>query len=207
MKTGTFEQSISLTTISVRSSSPNLSGFYLSWGDCVWLPFMYTLQSHYLVRNPIDLTLPYLLLVCIIGHAGYYVFRATNYQKDIVRRTKGDCKIWGSPAKFIKTGLIYLLIVSEYETSDGEKHSSILLLSGFWGVSRHFNYVGDLLISLAMCMTCGGDHLLPYFYIIYMIILLLTRINRDHDRCMGKYGKYWEQYCKEVPYALIPYVY
>lgn len=168
---------------------------------------MYTLQSHYLVRNPIDLTLPYLLLVCIIGHAGYYVFRATNYQKDIVRRTKGDCKIWGSPAKFIKTGLIYLLIVSEYETSDGEKHSSILLLSGFWGVSRHFNYVGDLLISLAMCMTCGGDHLLPYFYIIYMIILLLTRINRDHDRCMGKYGKYWEQYCKEVPYALIPYVY
>lgn len=71
----------------------------------VWLPFMYTLQSHYLVRNPIDLSLPYLILVSVIGHAGYYVFRATNHQKDIVRRTNGDCKIWGKPVRFIRTGL------------------------------------------------------------------------------------------------------
>jgi hypothetical protein len=26
---------------------------------------------------------------------------------------------------------------------------------------RHFNYLGDLLLSLSMCMTCGFDHTLP----------------------------------------------
>ncbi len=61
-------------------------------------------------------------------------------------------------------------------------------------------------MSLAMCMTCGFDHVLPYFYIVYMTILLVGRIYRDHDRCRGKYGKYWDDYCKKVPYKLIPYV-
>ncbi|KAJ3389883.1 hypothetical protein HDU92_000828 [Lobulomyces angularis] len=173
-------------------------GFYLSWGDCVWLPFMYTLQSHYLVRNPIDLSWEYFSLVFFIGHFGYYVFRATNWQKDVVRRTNGDCLIWGKKAKVIRT---------KFETSDGKIHESLLLLSGFWGVSRHFNYVGDLLISLAMCLTCGFAHLLPYFYVIYMTILLVARINRDHHRCLGKYGKYWEEYCRAVPYKLIPFVF
>ncbi|KAJ3181888.1 hypothetical protein HDU85_003403 [Gaertneriomyces sp. JEL0708] len=173
-------------------------GFYLSWGDSVWLPFMYTLQSHYLVRNPVDMNWAYFALVLFIGLSGYYIFRAVNHQKDIVRRTNGECQIWGKPAKVIRT---------EYTTSDGKKHSSLLLCSGFWGVSRHFNYVGDLLISAAMCLTCGFEHLLPYFYIIYMTILLVGRISRDQERCQGKYGKYWDEYCKVVKWKLLPYVY
>ncbi|RKO92268.1 ergosterol biosynthesis ERG4/ERG24, partial [Blyttiomyces helicus] len=134
-------------------------GFYLSWGDTVWLPFMYTLQSHYLVRNPIDLSWPYFAFVFSVGMSGYYIFRAVNNQKDIVRLTDGKCNIWGRPAKVIRT---------EFKTSNGETHRSLLLISGFWGLSRHFNYVGDLLISSAMCLTCGFTHLLPYFYIIFM---------------------------------------
>ncbi|KAI9098107.1 ergosterol biosynthesis ERG4/ERG24 [Phlyctochytrium arcticum] len=172
-------------------------GFYLSWGDSVWLPFMYTLQSHYLVRNPIDLNTPYFLAVLAMSLVGYYIFRKVNNQKDLVRRTNGDCKIWGKPAKVIRT---------EFITSDGKKHESLLLCSGFWGLSRHFNYVGDLLISLAACMACGFDHLLPYFYIIYMSILLGQRVMRDQERCKGKYGKYWDEYCRVVPWKLLPYI-
>ncbi|KAJ3214331.1 mannose-ethanolamine phosphotransferase gpi13 [Dinochytrium kinnereticum] len=163
----------------------------LAWGDSVWLPWMYTLQSHFLVRHPLDLSWPFFSLVLGVGLLGYYIFRAVNNQKDIVRRTDGKCNIWGRPAKVIRT---------EFETSDGKIHRSLLLTSGFWGVSRHFNYVGDLLISLAMCMTCGFGYLLPYFYIIYMTILLVHRIARDDARCRGKYGKFWDQYCKAVPY-------
>lgn len=74
----------------------------------------------------------------------------------------------------------------------------------FIGISRHFNYVGDLLISLAMCLTCGFNHILPYFYIIYMIILLIHRIWRDDARCKGKYGKYWDDYGKVVKWKLLP---
>ena len=75
------------------------------------------------------------------------------------------------------------------------------------GLSRHFNYVGDLLLSLAMCLSCGWTHILPYFYIIYMTILLVQRIGRDDERCRGKYGKYWDQYCNVVRYKLIPFVF
>ncbi|TPX65657.1 hypothetical protein SpCBS45565_g05041 [Spizellomyces sp. 'palustris'] len=173
-------------------------GFYLSWGDSVWLPFMYTLQSHFLVRHPIDMSWSWFIFVLALGLSGYYIFRAVNNQKDIVRRTNGYCKIWGHDAKVIRT---------EFITSDGQKHKSLLLCSGFWGLSRHFNYVGDLLISSAMCFTCGFQYLLPHFYIIYMTILLLQRIQRDQERCKGKYGKYWDEYCKAVPYKLIPGIY
>ncbi|KAJ3054573.1 hypothetical protein HK097_001406 [Rhizophlyctis rosea] len=173
-------------------------GFYLSWGDSVWLPFMYTLQSHFLVRHPIDLSWPYFFFVFGLGMWGYYIFRAVNNQKDLVRRTDGDCKIWGKKAEVIRTSFV---------TSDGKEHKSLLLVSGFWGLSRHFNYVGDLAISTAMCLTCGFGYLLPYFYITFMTILLVGRVQRDQDRCFGKYGKYWEEYCRRVPYKLIPYVY
>ena len=31
-------------------------GFYLAWGDLVWLPLMYTLQGFYLVFHPVQLS-------------------------------------------------------------------------------------------------------------------------------------------------------
>ncbi|CAG8542957.1 4913_t:CDS:2 [Paraglomus occultum] len=99
-------------------------GFYLAWGDTVWLPWMYTLQSHYLVRNPVDLSTPYFLFVLAMGFSGYYIFRAVNHQKDYVRRADGNCKVWGKPATFIRTKFI---------TSDGTEHSSTLITCGYWG--------------------------------------------------------------------------
>ena len=53
-------------------------------------------------------------------------------------------------------------------------------------------------------MCCGFDHLLPYFYIIYMTILLVHRIYRDEDRMKAKYGADFEKYKKVVPYRLVP---
>ena len=58
--------------------------------------------------------------------------------------------------------------------------------------------------SLAYCMCCGCDHLLPYFYVIYMTILLVHRIYRDEDRMKAKYGEDFEKYKKVVPYRLVP---
>lgn len=84
----------------------------------------YTLQSHYLLRNTVDLSIPYLVLITIIGFSGYYIFRTVNNQKDLVRKMDGKCNIWGKPAKVIRT---------EYTTSDGKVHRSLLLASGFWG--------------------------------------------------------------------------
>ena len=172
-------------------------GFYLAWGDTVFLPMTYTLQSLYLLYNPVQLSTPYLLLVLALGWSGYGVFRAVNNQKDLVRRTKGQCFIWGRPARYLEV---------HYSTKEGLR-SSLLLTSGFWGLSRHFNYVGDLMISSAMCLACGFSHLLPYFYIIFMTIVLLHRVGRDHARCSAKYGPYWDEYCRLVPWKVLPYIY
>jgi len=172
-------------------------GFYLAWGDTIFLPMMYTLQSLYLLYHPVHLSPLALLSVLFLGWSGYGVFRAVNNQKDRVRATKGRCSVWGSPAQCIEV---------HYTTMDGPR-SSLLLCSGFWGLSRHFNYVGDLMISSAMCLACGTQHLLPYFYIVYMTIVLLHRVERDQARCAAKYGLYWQEYCRRVPYKVLPYVY
>ncbi|CAJ0853921.1 17901_t:CDS:10, partial [Entrophospora sp. SA101] len=76
------------------------------------------------VRNPVDLPWVNFFVILSIGLAGYYIFRAVNHQKDIIRKTNGNCKVWGKPAKVIKT---------QYLTSDGKIHSSLLLVSGYWG--------------------------------------------------------------------------
>uniref|UniRef100_A0A8C2CVS2 7-dehydrocholesterol reductase n=1 Tax=Cyprinus carpio TaxID=7962 RepID=A0A8C2CVS2_CYPCA len=168
-------------------------GWYLGWGDSV-----YVLDGLYLVYNPIQLSTPHAAGVLILGLVGYYIFRSTNHQKDLFRRTEGKCKIWGKKPTFIECS---------YRSADGGIHKSKLMTSGFWGVARHMNYTGDLMGSLAYCLACGGEHLLPYFYIVYMTILLVHRCIRDEHRCRNKYSKDWERYTAAVPYRLLPNIF
>ncbi|KAG7265258.1 LOW QUALITY PROTEIN: hypothetical protein CRUP_022693 [Coryphaenoides rupestris] len=82
-----------------------------------------------------------------------------------------------------------------------------LLVSGWWGVVRHPNYLGDLIMALAWSLPCGFSHLLPWYYMIYFIILLVHRDARDMANCRRKYGSAWDEYCRVVPYRIIPGVY
>lgn len=157
-----------------------------------------TVQGLYLVYHPVQLSTPHALAVLSLGLVGYYIFRSTNHQKDLFRRTEGSCSIWGRKPTYIECS---------YRSADGGAHRSKLLTSGFWGVARHFNYTGDLMGSLAYCAACGFGHVLPYFYIIYMTILLVHRCVRDEHRCSSKYGKDWKRYTDAVPYRLIPGVF
>jgi len=175
-------------------------GWYLAWGDLVWLPWMYTLQGFYLVTHPVDLSVAHFCFVLLFSMTGYYIFRSSNDQRHRFRKASNpeNFEIWGEKAKFIR---------AKYLTSDGQERESNLLVSGYWGWSRHFNYFGDLIFSLGTCMTTGFNHLHPYFYIINMMVLLGWRIERDNTRCRHKYNEKWEEYLKLVPYKLIPYIY
>lgn len=180
-------------------------GFYLSWGDLVWLPFTYTLQAYYLAKNPVEISDLTMYIIIALGVVGYYIFRAVNAQKNDFRNHVRDSAnvqkpymIWGRPAKFI---------ACDYQTAGGEMNRSYLLTSGFWGLSRHFNYIGDLMMSLGFCLCCGYEHLLPYYYIIYMTILLVHRVERDCVRLSMKYGEKWNEYCSVVRYKILPGVY
>lgn len=173
-------------------------GFYLAWGSMVWLPSMYTLQTQYLSRNPHSLSPLSALIIFTSGVSGYILFRSVNHQKDLVRRTKGNCQLWGAPADVLHVS---------YRTKDGKQHDSILLCSGWWGMARHVNYLGDLILSYSMCAACGTNNLLPWTYAIFMTILLIHRCWRDEERCSKKYGKGWETYCEKVRWVIVPGLY
>jgi len=44
--------------------------------------------------------------------------------------------------------------VRHLETLPTERGTK-LIVSGWWGVSRHINYLGDWMMGLAYCLPCG----------------------------------------------------
>ena len=159
-------------------------------------PTIYTIQNQYLARHPVDLSFASAFAILWIGLGGYVIFRGANHQKDIVRSTNGACTVWGRQAEYIRCS---------YRTENGQTHDSLLLCSGWWGFSRHANYLGDLMQAFAMGATCGSTHLIPWMYTVFLATLLLfNRVPRDESRCERKYGKYWQQYTEKVQWRLLP---
>lgn len=95
-----------------------------------------------------------------------------------------------------------------YTTADGMEKKSRLLISGWWGVARKINYTFELLAALFWCIPAGLQYgLWPFAYFIFLMVLLVHRIFRDESKCLTKYGSGWADYCKIVPYRLIPGVF
>ena len=80
----------------------------------------------------------------------------------------------------------------------------MLLTSGWWGLARHMHYVPEIMASFFWTLPALFENFIPWFYVIYLTILLMDRLFRDQTRCKAKYGKYWDQYCQAVPYMIIP---
>ena len=119
---------------------------------------------------------------------GYTIFRGSNSQKDAFRTNPSHPSV------------AHLRTLS---TSTGRK----LIVSGWWGASRHINYFGDWLLAWSWCLPCGFGSPVPFFYVAYFGALLLHRDRRDGAACAVKYGKDWDAYCKLVPWRIVPYVY
>jgi delta14-sterol reductase len=161
----------------------------LSWGALVWVPFTYTLQAYYLVTHAHDLPAAATIGIISLNVAGYVIFRSVNLQKHRFRNDPTRT-VWGRPPEYIRTA-----------------NGPLLLTSGWWGIARHANYLGDLMMGLAWCLPTGFEHPLPYFYIVYFLILLVHRERRDHAMCAKKYGHDWEAYCHKVRWRIVPGVY
>ena len=60
-----------------------------------------------------------------------------------------------------------------------------------------------------MILASWRNHLLSLHdrYAIFLTFLLVDRANRDSEKCHLKYGKYYEEYCKLVPYKIVPGIY
>lgn len=172
-------------------------GYYLVYGCITFMPFTFTLSGMYLVQHPeISLGLYYSFIISILCLFFIYLNYSVDDQKQRFRETNGDCLIWGKKPKFIKVNV------------PTKKGYSLLLLSGWWGVCRHFHYFADLGGVFFWTLPAGFPWFNPvvYFYFIFLAILFIDRANRDDIRCRIKYGKQWDNYCSFVKYKICPFV-
>ena len=121
------------------------AGYYICWGCLTFVPGVYASVSMYLVGHPVRLGPCLSTALLVVGLAAVAVNYWADWQKLRVRDTDGQCTVWGRKPELIR---------ASYRLETGETRHSLLLVSGFWGVARHFHYVPEL--TLALCWTLSA---------------------------------------------------
>ncbi|HLB56747.1 MAG TPA: 7-dehydrocholesterol reductase [Coxiellaceae bacterium] len=172
------------------------AGFYICWGCLVWVPGIYTLPAMYLVNHPISFSPIIAALIIILGVTCVILNYFADAQRQKVRATQGNCIVWGKAPQ---------LIHAKYIDQHGDQKQSLLLTSGWWGISRHFHYLLEIGLAFFWTLPVLFINFLPWFYVVFLTILLVHRSYRDDQRCAKKYGEYWKEYCMQVPNKIIPW--
>ncbi|HEY8040431.1 MAG TPA: hypothetical protein VIF15_11585, partial [Polyangiaceae bacterium] len=166
-------------------------GFKLGWGCIAFYPFFYCVGLWSAARFPDPHTpAPLLALTVLVFFAGWALSRGANLQKFLFK-TRPTAKAFG--------------LLAPETVADGDRR---LLCSGFWGLSRHINYLGEILMALGLTLALGRPlDPWPWLYPLYYVALLFPRQADDDRRCAAKYGALWTEYCRRVPYRIIPGIY
>lgn len=164
-------------------------GFKIVWGCFSWYPFFYQIGNVVLVEAEKDLTVAECAGCAAVFAVGWVLTRGANMQKHALK--SGATTFLGAKLNTVPG-------------SNGR-----LLCSGWWSLSRHINYAGEIIQAVALAlpgyMTTGS--VIPWLYPLYYVALFVPRELDDDQVCKLKYGEVWETYKKLVPYRIIPYVY
>lgn len=171
-------------------------GFKLVWGCLVFYPFFYSISIAPLVLHPLsaDISSSTALAITALFFVGWALTRGANMQK-----------FWSRKYPEQKTFLFGLV---SQKTLPGTR----ILISGWWGLSRHINYLGEIVQALALALPgfLVADSLvwklIPLLYPLYYVLLFVPRQIDDDAVCKAKYGAVWDDYCKIVPYRICPFV-
>ena len=165
-------------------------GFKLGWGDLAFYPFFYAIPLWATVELPAPHRPDFLLVIYfLIFLTGWCLARGANMQKYTFKKDPGRVFLGIRPRTI----------------TDGKKS---ILVSGFWGMSRHINYLGEILMATGIVLSVGYPMMpWPWLYPLYYVILLFTRQIADDKLCAAKYGPLWDEYRKKVPYRIIPFIY
>jgi delta14-sterol reductase len=166
-------------------------GFKLTFGCLAFYPYFYAIGLWAVADRPSPGT-PVLLLVVYsaVFLTGWSLARGANMQKFVFKTDPGRT---------------FLGVFEPRTVSDG---SRALLCSGFWGVSRHVNYLGEILMATGLTLALGYPLVgVAWLYPLYYVALLFTRERDDDKRCRAKYGALWDEYVEQVPRRIIPGIY
>lgn len=163
-------------------------GFKLGWGCLVFYPFFYAVGLWSTAEAPNPHTpLPLLVGCGILFVLGWVLARGANMQK-FYFKTRPSQKAFG-------------LIMPE-------ALGGRVLVNGWWGLSRHINYLGEILMALGLALSLGyPGNIGPWAYPLYYLVLLIPRQLADDARCAAKYGPLWAEYQRRVPSRIVPGVY
>ncbi|KAI8908400.1 ergosterol biosynthesis ERG4/ERG24 [Gorgonomyces haynaldii] len=168
-------------------------GFKLLFGCLGFYPFLYCIGGYALFYfTKTDVSFVFALGSLLLYVCGWILTRGPNMQKYYFRTKPEQKQVFG---------------FMEQKSLNGR-----LLVSGFWALSRHINYFGEIIQSIALALPAtlciqGFARWIPLLYPIYYIALFVAREREDYEVCHKKYGKLWEDYSKQVPWRIVPFVY
>lgn len=155
-------------------------------------PFLPTLITRYLVARQPPLGPMPLLGICLLNMLGYIIYRSSESQR---------CELAKAPES---PNLDHLTTL---KSGQGKK----LIVSGWWGLVRHPNYLGELLIQwswvLPAVSSLGMTELVPYYLPVVTTLMLLIRCIQINKRNRRKYGGAWDEYTRRVKSNIIPLIF
>lgn len=166
-------------------------GFKLGWGCFVFYPFFYPVGLWAVADRPDPHTpAPLLALFALIFCGGWMLARGANLQKFWFKRDPA-ARAFG--------------VLEPRAISGGGLH---VLAGGFWGLARHINYLGEILMATGLTLLLGYPRsFAPWLYPLYYVAMLVPRQIDDDRRCAEKYGPLWDEYCRRVPSRIVPGIY
>ena len=168
-------------------------GFKLFWGGLIVYGWVFILPLWGMAAHPDPGFGPAWTYVWLIGTAvlfffGWGIGRGANLQKYTFKR-------WPE-RKFLG------LIRPEYIQAGDRK----ILCSGFWGVARHFNYMGEGFLALSIALSFGHfGNPWAWTYFVFVVTFFTFRQFHDDEFCAEKYGpEKWAEYQARVKYRIMP---
>ncbi len=171
-------------------------GFKLFWGTLIIWGWLYVLPMWGMAAQPrpeISAPWTYVLLggAAALLWLGWGISRGGNMQKYTFKR-------WPE-RKFLG------IIAPEYIAAGDRK----ILCNGFWGPARHFNYMGEVVIALAVALLFGHfANPWAWTYLAFMTSYVIMHQRDDEEACLEKYGaENWAKYQARVKYRIFPGIY
>ena len=171
-------------------------GFKLLWGGLIVYGWLFILPLWGMVAYPDPGFSPSWMYVWLVGTSALFLFgwgisRGANLQKYTFKR-------WPE-RKFLG------LIEPKYIQAGDRK----ILCSGLWGVARHFNYLGEGFLALAIALVFGYfTNPWAWTYFVFIVSLFVWRQIMDDRFCAEKYGaEKWTEYRARVKYRILPGIY
>jgi protein-S-isoprenylcysteine O-methyltransferase Ste14 len=163
-------------------------GFKLGWGCLAFYPFFYCVGAWFAAGVEERARSPFWLAIAVVIFvSGWALARGANLQKFVFKTEPARARF----GPFAQTALV--------------SNERRVLVGGLWGLSRHINYLGELLMASGLALAIG--HWGAWLYPLYYVGLLVPRQADDDRRCAEKYGPLWDDYRKRVPARIIPKIY